>query len=92
MINRYVGNLPPMPGVFPDCPAAVINDAGRGASLEAFTATRCGYSMGFACERTRSVQVLRRAIRQFVNQFCAYPAKFLLQLLVYEHQSFDSAT
>ena len=46
VINRYVGNLPPMPGVFPDCPAAVINDAGRGASLEAFTATRCGYSMG----------------------------------------------
>jgi hypothetical protein len=26
------------------------------------------------------------------NKFCAYPAKFLLQLLVYGHQSFDSAT
>jgi hypothetical protein len=23
-INRYVGNLPPMPGVFPDYPAPVI--------------------------------------------------------------------
>jgi hypothetical protein len=31
MINRYVGNLPPMPGVFPKCPAPVIRntDAGR---------------------------------------------------------------
>jgi hypothetical protein len=24
VINRYVGNLPPMPGVFPDYPAPVI--------------------------------------------------------------------
>ena len=23
VINRYVGNLPPMPGVFPDCPALI---------------------------------------------------------------------
>ena len=31
VVNRYVGNLPPMPGVFPDYPAPVIrnNDAGR---------------------------------------------------------------
>jgi putative SOS response-associated peptidase YedK len=28
MINRYEGNLPPMPGVFPDCPAPVIRNAG----------------------------------------------------------------
>jgi hypothetical protein len=27
-----------------------------------------------------------------VNQFSTYPLKFLLQLLVHEHQSFDSAT
>jgi SOS response associated peptidase (SRAP) len=27
-INRYVGNLPPMPGVFPDYPAPVIRGAG----------------------------------------------------------------
>jgi hypothetical protein len=45
------------------------------------------------CERARSVhQVLRRTIRELVNQFSAYPLKFLLQLLVHEHQSFDSAT
>jgi putative SOS response-associated peptidase YedK len=30
VVNRYVGNLPPMPGVFPDYPAAVIRDAGQG--------------------------------------------------------------
>ena len=31
VINRYVGNLPPMPDVFPDYPAPVIrnNEAGR---------------------------------------------------------------
>ena len=31
VINRYVGNLPPMPGVFPDYPAPVMRniDAGR---------------------------------------------------------------
>ena len=45
------------------------------------------------CERTRSVhQVPRRTIRELVVQFSAYPLKFLLQLLVHEHQSFDSAT
>ena len=28
VVNRYVGNLPPMPGVFPDYPAPVIRNAG----------------------------------------------------------------
>jgi hypothetical protein len=28
VINRYVGNLPPMPGVFPDYPALVVRNAG----------------------------------------------------------------
>ena len=27
MINRYVGNLPPMPGVFPDYPAPVVRNS-----------------------------------------------------------------
>jgi putative SOS response-associated peptidase YedK len=27
-MNRYVGNLPPMPGAFPDCPAPVVRNAG----------------------------------------------------------------
>jgi putative SOS response-associated peptidase YedK len=28
VINRYVGNLPPMPGVFPDYPAPVVRNTG----------------------------------------------------------------
>jgi len=28
VINRYVGNLPPMPGVFPDYPAPVVRNSG----------------------------------------------------------------
>jgi putative SOS response-associated peptidase YedK len=27
VVNRYVGNLPPMPGVFPDYPAPVVRNA-----------------------------------------------------------------
>jgi putative SOS response-associated peptidase YedK len=27
IVNRYVGNLPPMPGVFPDYPAPVVRNA-----------------------------------------------------------------
>jgi hypothetical protein len=34
VINRYVGNLPPMPGVFPDFPAPVIRDVGNGRQDE----------------------------------------------------------
>jgi hypothetical protein len=29
VVNRCVGNLPPMPGVFPDYPAPVVRNAGR---------------------------------------------------------------
>lgn len=28
VMNRYVSNLPPMPGVFPDFPAPVVRNAG----------------------------------------------------------------
>src|SRR3979409_1266712 len=33
VINRYVGNLPPMPGVFPDYPAPVIRHVGTEREL-----------------------------------------------------------
>src|SRR5437660_10260075 len=33
VINRYVGNLPPMPGVFPDYPAPVVRNAADGREL-----------------------------------------------------------
>ena len=31
VMNQYVGNLPPMPGVFPDYPAPVVRNAGQTA-------------------------------------------------------------
>ena len=31
--NRYVGNLPPMPGVFPDYPAPVVRNVGAEREL-----------------------------------------------------------
>ena len=33
VINRYVGNLPPMPGVFPDYPAPVVCNTDSGRAL-----------------------------------------------------------
>jgi putative SOS response-associated peptidase YedK len=33
VVNRYVGNLPPMPGVFPDYPAPVIRNTDSGPEL-----------------------------------------------------------
>jgi putative SOS response-associated peptidase YedK len=33
VINRYVGNLAPMPGVFPDYPAPVVRNAGTEREL-----------------------------------------------------------
>jgi putative SOS response-associated peptidase YedK len=33
VVNRYVGNLPPMPGVFPDFPAPVVRNAGNEREL-----------------------------------------------------------
>ena len=33
VVNRYVGNLPPMPGVFPDYPAPVVRNAGADRKL-----------------------------------------------------------
>jgi len=33
VVNRYVGNLPPMPGVFPDYPAPVVRNSDHGSEL-----------------------------------------------------------
>src|SRR6266702_1228950 len=33
VVNRYVGNLAPMPGVFPDYPAPVIRNADAGREM-----------------------------------------------------------
>src|SRR6267142_1788932 len=50
VMNRYVGNLPPMPGVFPDYPAPVVRNAdartgdGDDALGHAASATRRWFS------------------------------------------------
>jgi putative SOS response-associated peptidase YedK len=33
VMNRYVGNLPPMPSVFPDYPAPIVRNAGAERKL-----------------------------------------------------------
>ena len=33
VVNRYVGNLPPMPGVFPDYPAPIVRNTDHGTEL-----------------------------------------------------------
>ena len=33
VVNRYVGNLAPMPGVFPDYPAPVVRNTDTGCEL-----------------------------------------------------------
>ncbi len=33
VVNRYVGNLPPMPGVFPDYPAPVVRNVDDGREM-----------------------------------------------------------
>jgi len=33
VVNRYVGNLPPMPGVFPDYPAPVVRNTDTGREM-----------------------------------------------------------
>jgi putative SOS response-associated peptidase YedK len=33
VVNQYVGNLAPMPGVFPDYPAPVIRNTGSGSEI-----------------------------------------------------------
>src|SRR5258706_10033080 len=33
VVNSYIGNLPPMPGVFPDYPAPVIRNTDTGREL-----------------------------------------------------------
>src|ERR1700731_2055457 len=45
VMNRYVGNLPPMPGVFPDYPAPVVRNAGAGVGglTAALALARAGF-------------------------------------------------
>ena len=59
-MNRYVGNLAPMPGVFPDYPAPVIRNAAEGREM---TLMRWGMTRsGSSCEaRTKRIGLQRDA-------------------------------
>ena len=50
VINRYVGNLPPMPGVFPDYPAPVVCNTDSGRALT---------KMRWACRHRRAQEARR---------------------------------
>jgi hypothetical protein len=50
VINRYVGKLPPMPGVFPDYPAPVIRRTESGREMA---------PMRGACRRSRNSGAFR---------------------------------
>jgi putative SOS response-associated peptidase YedK len=58
VINRYVGNLPPMTGVFPEYPAPIVRNVGAEHEL---TMMRWGMpppprTGGFACQRYHSLR------------------------------------
>jgi hypothetical protein len=42
VMNRYVGNLPPMPGVYPDYPAPGVRNAGDQRELAMMLGLACG--------------------------------------------------
>ena len=53
VINRYVGNLAPMPGVFPDYPAPVIRNTDSGREL---THDAVGHAAAAAARRAAGHQ------------------------------------
>ena len=48
VVNRYVGNLPPMPGVFPDYKAPIVRNQAEGRELAT------GKTSPSAIQRSRS--------------------------------------
>jgi hypothetical protein len=53
VVNRYVGNLAPIPGVFPDYPAPVIRNAGADREL---TMMRWGHAAASEGRRAAGYQ------------------------------------
>jgi hypothetical protein len=51
VMNRYVGNLPPMPGVFPDYPGPVIRQSEGGREMVLVRLARVGRRTGLARRR-----------------------------------------
>jgi putative SOS response-associated peptidase YedK len=72
VINRYVGNLPPMPGVFPDYSAPVVRNTDAGTEM---VTMRWGMPPPPRTVTIGPVLVHRLQhpmIRQPLNEFCAH--------------------
>lgn len=48
VVNRYAGNLPPMPGVFPDCPTPLVRCANGERELAMMLGMRLTVGSGVA--------------------------------------------
>ena len=88
VINRYVGNLPPMPGVFPDYPAPVVRSVGADRLLD--IARVLGVSLDYLMkgEPDASVQ-LQVIIPQRLSEFAkreSLPFNHALALLEMRRQ------
>jgi hypothetical protein len=58
VINRYVGNLPPMPGVFPDYPAPVRRSDPAARRPRARHARGCRQDVGIFCDPRRWLDLI----------------------------------
>jgi hypothetical protein len=66
VVNRYVGNLAPMPGVFPDYPSPVVRNAGTEREL---------VLMRWACRHRPERAATRYQYPQHVIAALAYVAQ-----------------
>ena len=64
MINRYVGNLPPMPCVFPDYPAPVIRNIFPGGQIKSNFICAIGYG--------DPAGLFERLPRPDINEVCSF--------------------
>ena len=61
VVNRYVGNLAPMPGVFPDYPAPVVRNTDTGRELSHARLPRSGAAIARAVRLFHASQASRSA-------------------------------
>jgi hypothetical protein len=65
VMNRYVGNLPPMPGVFPDYPAPVVRNAGADRSIRALPRfPGCWRRLDPRGKSAPALEITRRAVHR----------------------------
>src|SRR6476661_6106086 len=78
VVNRYVGNLAPMPGVFPDYPAPVIRNIVLGYGdkpCERTLSARVRWSNGLGAARSKSISDRGRQLPPGTRQRAFYRAR-----------------